>query len=83
VRREDVQAFVNRPWEEVRASKEAFWVAQRERISLTEAFEMADALRASAVELAGTAFLTDRDEDLKDLIALKTKLQKAHAAKRD
>jgi hypothetical protein len=83
VKREDVQAYLRRPWGEIRASKEAFWVSQRERITLTEAFEMADALRVSAVELAGDAFLKDREDDLRDLIALKEKLLRAHAAERD
>lgn len=82
MKREDVQAYLQRPWDEVRASKEAFWVSQRERITLTEAFEMADALRVSAIELAGEAFLSDREEDLRDLIALKKKLLRAHAAER-
>jgi hypothetical protein len=82
VRREDVQAFVNRPWKELRRSKEEYWLAELKRMSVTEAFELADSLRISAIALAGDAFMTDRDEDLKDLIALKRKLERAHAASR-
>lgn len=73
---------MRRPWDEIRASKEAFWVAQRQQMSLTEAFEMADGLRESAIDFVGPAFLGERDEDLRDLVALKQKLEKASAAKR-
>lgn len=71
---------MNRPWEELRRSKEEYWLAELERMSVTEAFELADSLRISAIALAGDAFLADRDEDLRDLIALKRKLERAHAA---
>ena len=51
-------------------------------MTLDEAFALADSLRLSAIELVGEKFLADRDEDLNDLIDLKMKLQRAHAARR-
>ena len=82
MRKSDVQSFARRPWEELRSGKEAWWVAERERMSLGEAFAMADTLRASAVTLAGPGFIQAREDDLRDLVELKQKLLRADAAGR-
>jgi hypothetical protein len=51
-------------------------------MTLSEAFDLADSLRLSALQIAGDSFLTDRDEDLRDLIELKRMLTRADAAGR-
>lgn len=50
-------------------------------MSLTEAFELADGLRLSSLTLCGHPSDLDRDGDLQDLIELKRKLTRAHAAR--
>jgi hypothetical protein len=83
VRREDVQAFLRRPWGEIRRAKEDFWVAELARMSLAEAFALADSLRQSALLLAGDDFLALRSQDLQDLVEFKRTLERAgHAAGR-
>ena len=82
MKREDVLAFCGRPWDEIRRAKEEFWLSEREGMTLSEAFDLADSLRLSALQLAGDSFLTDRTEDLRDLIELKRMLTRADAARR-
>ena len=82
MKREDVLNFCRRPWSEIRRAKDEYWLKELERMTLSEAFELADSLRLSALQIAGDSFLTDREEDLRDLIELKRMLTRADAAGR-
>jgi hypothetical protein len=47
MRREDLIAFARRDWQSVAAMKERFWVAQKRRMTASEALQLADDLRSS------------------------------------
>jgi hypothetical protein len=82
MKRSDVRAFLNRRWDKVAAAKDAYWIAELEKLSLTEAYALADGLRVSAIQLNGPELLEERDEDLADLISLTRLIDRANAARR-
>ena len=51
VRPEDVRAYLGRDWEAVADEKDRFWKAQRERLGVGWAFEVADDLRRQVLAL--------------------------------
>ncbi|MFZ5469915.1 MAG: hypothetical protein ACOZIN_10810 [Myxococcota bacterium] len=79
MKREDVEAFLGRPWNELERMKEDYLIERLDRGGPTEGFRMADELRLSVMLVAEGAAWLERDEDFDNHIRLKQLLERAGA----
>lgn len=81
MRAEDVKAFLNRPWDELRRRKDRHNRERVERLGPEEALRLADELRRWAREVRGPPSKQERAADLAVHIQMRKLLDRTGAAR--
>ena len=82
MRAEDLRAFLDRPWDRLRAKKDAHQARRLSAAGADASFALAESLRVFSEEVGGQWRRDSRKQDLADLLFLKQRLERISARRR-